>query len=142
MKDTFYDDPNARLHACVRDEDMSTLRELVSRRGTGTGTGTGELDLNYCDLHFGSALQVAILCNNMTAVDILIDAGASPWVCHGSIEPKTTAMDVGFKQATIAYSLAFATRQSYELIKLGNNAFALFYAEQPSLGRPQWSRIS
>ncbi|KAF5120833.1 Ankyrin-3 [Metarhizium anisopliae] len=91
MKAAFNDDPKARLHACVRENDISTLRELLPL------CGTGELDLNYCDLDFGSALQVAVLCDNMTAVGILLDAGASPWAFNGSTEPQTSALDAAIQ---------------------------------------------
>ncbi|TWU73423.1 hypothetical protein ED733_004137 [Metarhizium rileyi] len=49
MKAAFNDDPDARLHACVRNNDISKLRELLPLRGT------SELDLNYCILLDASA---------------------------------------------------------------------------------------
>ncbi|KAG8408667.1 hypothetical protein J3458_019687 [Metarhizium acridum] len=91
MKAAFNNDPEARLHACVRDNDISKLRELLPLRGT------GELDLNYCDPDFGSALQVAVLCVNMTAAGLLLDAGANPWAFNGSTEPQTSALDMAIQ---------------------------------------------
>jgi hypothetical protein len=91
MKDAFNDDPKARLHACVRDNDMPALRNLVPL------CSAGDLELNYCETDFGSALQVAVLCDNMTAADILLDAGASPWDFNGSTEPQTSAIETAIQ---------------------------------------------
>lgn len=91
MKDAFNDDPKARLHASVRDNDMSALRNLVPL------CGTVALELNYCDPDFGSALQVAVLCDNMTAAGILLDAGANPWASNGFTEPQTSAIETAIQ---------------------------------------------
>lgn len=91
MKAAFNDDPNTRLHACVRDNDRARLRELLLL------CGTGELDLDYCDLEFGSALRVAVLCDNLAAADTLLSAGANPWVFSGSCEPQISAPDVAIQ---------------------------------------------
>ncbi|KAK1253048.1 hypothetical protein MKX08_004235 [Trichoderma sp. CBMAI-0020] len=90
IKDAF-NDPKARLHASVRDNDMSALRSLVPL------CGTIALELNYCDPDFGSALQVAVLCDNMTAAGILLDAGANPWASNGFTEPQTSAMETAIQ---------------------------------------------
>ncbi|KHN95171.1 ankyrin [Metarhizium album ARSEF 1941] len=91
MKAASNNNLEARLHACVRDKDMSKLRELLPLRRT------GELDLNHCDLDFGSALQVAVPCVNMTAAGILLDAGANPWAFNSSAEPQTSALDMAIQ---------------------------------------------
>lgn len=44
MKLSFDGEPEARLLACVRDDDMSSLQELLPL------CGTGELKFNYCDI--------------------------------------------------------------------------------------------
>ncbi|KAL7912474.1 hypothetical protein GGI35DRAFT_476330 [Trichoderma velutinum] len=53
------------------------------------------LELNYCDPDFGSALQVAVLCDNMTAAGILLDTGANPWASNGFTEPQTSVIQTG-----------------------------------------------
>ncbi|KAG6006480.1 hypothetical protein E4U21_007024 [Claviceps maximensis] len=92
MRDAFNDDPEARMHASVRDNDMPLLRRLVRPLEVGSP------ELNYCDPEFGSALQVAVLCDNMTAVGILLHAGTNPFVFHGSTEPQTSALDVAIQK--------------------------------------------
>ncbi|KAK4076547.1 uncharacterized protein Triagg1_4150 [Trichoderma aggressivum f. europaeum] len=91
MKDAFNDDPKARLHACVRDDDLSRLRIFVPL------CGTLDLELNYCDPDFGSALQVAVLCDNMAAAGILLDAGANPWASNDFTEPQTSAIETAIQ---------------------------------------------
>lgn len=49
------------------DDDVPKLRELVA---------AGNPDMNPCHDNFPSALEVAVQCNDITALDIPLDAGA------------------------------------------------------------------
>ncbi|KAJ3487707.1 hypothetical protein NLG97_g6354 [Lecanicillium saksenae] len=65
-----FESAGTRLHAHVRDRDTRQLRLAVA---------AGELDMDHFDFEFGTALNVAVRCNNHAAVDILLDAGADLW---------------------------------------------------------------
>ncbi|KAM3425801.1 hypothetical protein NHJ13734_009923, partial [Beauveria thailandica] len=62
--------PETRLHAHVRDRDTRQLRLAVA---------ASELEIDHFDSEFGTALNVAVRCNNYAAVDVLLDAGADLW---------------------------------------------------------------
>lgn len=67
----------------VYDDDVPKLREHVA---------AGEPYINYCDAQFGSALQLAVNCDDMT-LDILLEAGASSWETNGFSHPEISPMD-------------------------------------------------
>ncbi|POR30942.1 Uncharacterized protein TPAR_08832 [Tolypocladium paradoxum] len=54
------------LHACLHDNDISRLRRLLSNVA----------DINHPHYAFGTPLHVAIWCDNLAAVDVLLHAGA------------------------------------------------------------------
>lgn len=67
-----FERPEEALHAAVRDNDLSSLRSYLS---------SGTFDLEAHDrgwVRYGTALHVAVECNNMTAAHMLLQAGADP----------------------------------------------------------------
>lgn len=71
LEDSF-ERPEEALHAAVRDNDISSLRSYLS---------SGTFDLEARDrgwVKYGTALHVAVECNNMTAAYMLLQAGAEP----------------------------------------------------------------
>lgn len=73
---------NAFLFA-VYDDDVPRLRALI---------GGGNPNINHCDATFGSALDLAVRCDDVTAVDILLEAGAKPWATSGFSHPETSPL--------------------------------------------------
>lgn len=102
-------DENAILIA-VADNNVPKLRELVER------CVVGEMDINDCYPEFGSALQLAVMMNDVTAVDILLDGGSSPWATCASSHPPSSAM-----LAAIDAGSSFMLQRLCKYAKLGDN---------------------
>ncbi|KAK3177720.1 hypothetical protein K4F52_009524 [Lecanicillium sp. MT-2017a] len=69
MREAFQS-PETLLHACVRDNDIARLRQLLPR--------CRAQDVNYLDSSWGSPLHVAMWCDGSAAVPLLLRAGADP----------------------------------------------------------------
>ncbi|PMB72187.1 Ankyrin-1 [Beauveria bassiana] len=80
--------PETRLHAHVRDHDTRQLRLAVA---------AAELEIDHFDSEFGTALNVAVRCDNHAAVDVLLDAGADLWKRGTEVptSPVVTAISSG-----------------------------------------------
>lgn len=68
-------EPEYTFLIAVYENNVRRLRELVAE---------GDPHINYCDLSFGCALEFAVRCDDLTAVDILLEAGADPWASWAS----------------------------------------------------------
>lgn len=64
----------------VYDDDVPKLRELVA---------AGNPNMNYRIPVFGSALELAVRCDDMAAVDILPEVEPEPWAASGFSRPET-----------------------------------------------------
>ncbi|EFY94031.1 ankyrin repeat protein [Metarhizium robertsii] len=60
--------PNEAIHACIRDNNISQLQQLV--------ISCPSADLEYLNHAWGAPLHVAVWSANLSAVDVLLDAGA------------------------------------------------------------------
>ncbi|OAQ65122.1 ankyrin [Pochonia chlamydosporia 170] len=81
--------PESALHACVRDDHILELRRLSSR--------CSAQELEYEAEGFGTPLQVAVLCDNMAAIEVLLHAGADPLVVNPGEETPTSAFNVAIR---------------------------------------------
>lgn len=88
MQDAF-SSPESVLHACVRDNNIPKLRQLTSL--------CSAQELEYEDPDFGSPLQVAVLCDNLVAVGVLLDAGADPLAINPGEETPTSAFNLAIR---------------------------------------------
>ncbi|EGX89481.1 ankyrin repeat protein [Cordyceps militaris CM01] len=82
--------PETRLHAHVRDRDTRQLRLAVA---------AAELEIDHFDCEFGTALNVAVRCDNHAAVDIFLDAGADLW--KGGTEAPTSPIVTAISSGNI-----------------------------------------
>ncbi|KAM3446381.1 hypothetical protein MY3296_009735 [Beauveria thailandica] len=82
--------PETRLHAHVRDRDTRQLRLAVA---------ASELEIDHFDSEFGTALNVAVRCNNYAAVHVLLDAGADLW--NGGTEVPTSPIVTAISSGNI-----------------------------------------
>lgn len=108
--------PETVLHACIRDNKIPKLRRLLA--------DSCAEELAYHDSGFGPPLQVAIACENLVAVGLLLDAGCDP-LAEASFEDPPTS---GFLLA----------------IRIGNRDVVrrLWYHIEPDIranGRPRYS---
>lgn len=78
------------LHAHVRDRDIRQLRLAVAAAG---------LEIDHFDFEFGTALNVAVRCNNHAAVGVLLDAGADLW--NGGTEVPTSPIVTAISSGNI-----------------------------------------
>lgn len=62
--------PKTVLHACARDDDIPKLQRLL--------TVSSDRDLERQHDTWGTALHVAVYCDNLAAAILLLDAGADP----------------------------------------------------------------
>lgn len=62
--------PKTVLHACARDDDIPKLQHLLQ-------VSSGR-DLKRQHDTWGTALHVAVYCDNLAAAVLLLDAGADP----------------------------------------------------------------
>ncbi|POR32214.1 Ankyrin repeat protein [Tolypocladium paradoxum] len=70
LRETSLDAPDTTLHACIRDNDIPKLRhELLL---------SGPTEINNQSSDWGAPLHIAVLCDNLAAVRLLLDAGADP----------------------------------------------------------------
>lgn len=69
------------LLLAVADRDVPKLRGLIAL------CASGSLDINNWHPEFGSALELAVTLDDVTAVDILLAGGASPWTSSGFANP-------------------------------------------------------
>ena len=65
-----FDCPKTVLHACARDDDIPRLRQLL--------TESSDRDLERQHDTWGTALHVAVYCDNLAAAALLLRAGADP----------------------------------------------------------------
>lgn len=83
--------PNEILHACIRDNDVAGLRRKIE-------SSNGKNMLDHGHPEFGTPLNVAVWCDNLAAVIILVSAGADPLAEtpeEGSISPLMLAIRNG-----------------------------------------------
>lgn len=86
---------------------MPRLRELIA---------AGNPNINHCDAAFGSALELAVRCDDVTAVDILLEAGAKPWATSGFSHPETSPLI-----AAIETGNSFLFRRLCRYARLGDD---------------------
>ncbi|RYP70044.1 hypothetical protein DL771_005735 [Monosporascus sp. 5C6A] len=81
----YFDSEDEVLHACIRDDDVPQLRQLLRR--------SPAPDVNYSHPEFGPPLHFAAQCGNLDAVDLLLAAGADALIVSRG-EQRLTA--IGF----------------------------------------------
>ncbi|CAI6091801.1 unnamed protein product [Clonostachys chloroleuca] len=65
-----FDGPLEAMHASIRDDNVPELRRILS-------LATAD-EVNHEHYKWGTPLHVAVLCDNLPAVDLLLEAGADP----------------------------------------------------------------
>jgi hypothetical protein len=79
----YFDSADEALHACVRDNDLQKLQQLLRALPLP--------NVNYSHQAFGPPVHFAAWCGDLEAVELLLDAGAYPFPSSYS-EPNLTAM--------------------------------------------------
>ena len=81
----YFDTADEALHACIRDNDLQQLQQLLHASPTP--------NVNYFEAGFGPPVHFAAWCGNLDAVELLLAAGANPHlVSHGEL--KLTAIGI------------------------------------------------
>ncbi|CAH0050993.1 unnamed protein product [Clonostachys solani] len=65
-----FDGPQEAMHASIRDDNVAELKRIL-------GLATVD-EVNHEHHNWGTPLHVAILCDSLPAVDLLLEAGANP----------------------------------------------------------------
>jgi ankyrin repeat protein len=82
----YFDHPDEALYACVRDNDLEKLQQLLRN--------LPPPDVNYFPpgLGVGPPVHFAAECGSLEAVELLLNAGADPLLVGGGDELSTTAL--------------------------------------------------
>ncbi|KAI0112110.1 ankyrin repeat-containing domain protein [Nemania sp. FL0031] len=78
--------PHMRLHAAVRDGNINAVRNLLQ--------GEALQELNNVRTSWGTPLHVAIWCDNLLILRVLLDAGADPTLELGGTDSADTALQL------------------------------------------------
>ncbi|KAI0383639.1 ankyrin repeat-containing domain protein [Hypomontagnella monticulosa] len=83
--ETAFTRPSEILYACIRDNDLDRLRNLLA---------SGQHSLIHAQSPWGTPLDVAVRCDNIAAAEILLGAGENPLDDGGDSDLYTTAMEL------------------------------------------------